>query len=454
MNGLLRIGNSEYSKTSDGVFEVPFCKLGITRFSDIPYESEIKIMQLPGNEETYNLSITAWNPGDPENSEFYLDVRISFSQKGETNDPIVIYKRDRKLRHIRNFIRGLVNSGIFDWHGDEIIIPKICLINYAKRFTRQENPIILQEVGPFVDRFKAFLEKPDIYLFLCHASEDKEFVDIFATYLDSRDVDLWYDKREIKVGDSIVNRINDGLDAASHLVVVLSKSSVKKPWVQKELSSALMKQLQDKSITIIPLLREDCKIPALLADIKYADCRENINAGFQQLVDDIFGSRDGITKKESLIRGQEKEIAMTGKVINFHSEVNKSIVGDNNQVTININKLPKKTSRNKYPEGCIGHDVIKDIYISYLIDRYHEFKEFEVGKEHMNYAIFPSNLKKKFKIGKQRTIYNVPIGRFDELAIYIQSRIDGTLLGKTNKRKGHKNYLTFEEYITANKINE
>ena len=66
-------------------------------------------------------------------------------------------------------------------------------------------------------------------LFLCHASEDKEFVDLLANYLDSRDINLWYDKREVKVGDSIVSRINHGLDAASHVVVVLSKASVQKP---------------------------------------------------------------------------------------------------------------------------------------------------------------------------------------------------------------------------------
>jgi hypothetical protein len=49
-----------------------------------------------------------------------------------------------------------------------------------------------------------------------------------------------YDKREIKAGDSIVARVSEGLGAAAHLVVVLSRASVDKPWVQRKLSSALM----------------------------------------------------------------------------------------------------------------------------------------------------------------------------------------------------------------------
>ncbi len=65
----------------------------------------------------------------------------------------------------------------------------------------------------------------------------------------------------------------------------------------------------------------------------------------------------------------------------------------------------------------------------------------------MVYAVFHSNLKKRFKIGKTRTIYNVPINRFEEMAEYIQSRIDGTRLAKINRSKQQlKNYQTFEVY--------
>ena len=119
-----------------------------------------------------------------------------------------------------------------------------------------------------------------------------------------------------------------------------------------------------------------------------------------------------------------------------------AIVGDNNNISI---KQTKKTVKQKYPEGCIGFDTIKANYIGHLIKRYNEYKEYEVGKENMNYAAFSSHLKKRYKIGPTRTLYNLPIEKFEELTIYIQTRIDKTTLAKM-KGRGHKNYSTFSEY--------
>jgi len=121
-------------------------------------------------------------------------------------------------------------------------------------------------------------------LFLCHATEDKPFVDKLAVDLDQRAMFAWYDKREIMVGDSIVEKINNGLTASDFLIAVLSPRSVSKPWVVREMSSSLMRQLGNKSIRILPLLIEACDIPPLLADLKYADFRSSYESGLAELV--------------------------------------------------------------------------------------------------------------------------------------------------------------------------
>lgn len=155
---------------------------------------------------------------------------------------------------------------------------------------------------------------------------------------------------------------------------------------------------------------------------------------------------DEVKEKKNALKTKGKSVT-SGKVVNFNALVENAVVGDNNKVTINV----KKAKKNKYPEGCVSYDVIQANYIGYLIDRYHEYKEYELGKESMNYAIFPSNLKKKFKIGRTRTIYHVPTTRFGELVLYIQSRIDRTMLAKVNKGKGQqKNYELFDEYVRSN----
>jgi 5-methylcytosine-specific restriction endonuclease McrA len=150
-------------------------------------------------------------------------------------------------------------------------------------------------------------------------------------------------------------------------------------------------------------------------------------------------------KKQEVSNQSAKKDKKMGKVINFNANVGNAVVGDNNKVTLNIKKDVKKS---KYPEGCIGSVNEKANYISYLITRYHEYKEWEVGKGNMNYAIFQSGLKKKYKLGKTRTIYHVPDPKFEELAAHIQERIDGTVLANVKRSKGQrKNYATFEEYL-------
>lgn len=148
--------------------------------------------------------------------------------------------------------------------------------------------------------------------------------------------------------------------------------------------------------------------------------------------------------KSELLKKSEEKPQTVGKVINFRAKVENAVVGDNNSVTFNV----RKQTRNKYPEGSCGYNNNKANYIGYLMGRYHEYKEYEVGKAQMNYAVFPSSIKKQFKIGKTRTVYNIPDTRFEELVEYIQTRIDRTKLAKINKGKFQfKNYETFEEYL-------
>lgn len=145
---------------------------------------------------------------------------------------------------------------------------------------------------------------------------------------------------------------------------------------------------------------------------------------------------------------QDKKVKQIAKVINVDFKAKKIVsafVGDNNTVIVKESKSTKK-GRPQYPEGCIGHDVTKANYIGYLIDRYHAYKEADVGKTNMNYAIFPSSIKRHFFIGKTRTIYNIPLEKFEEVCSFIKKRIDGTILGK-NKGKTQRNYSSFEEYI-------
>lgn len=129
--------------------------------------------------------------------------------------------------------------------------------------------------------------KKKVKLFLSHSSKDKDFVESLAVKLAKDDYLVWYDDWEIKVGDSIVQKINDGISYSDFLIVVLSGSSVNSKWVKEELNAATIKNIESKGAFILPVLLEKCEIPLLLADKKYADFTKNFEKAYHYLDDAI-----------------------------------------------------------------------------------------------------------------------------------------------------------------------
>jgi len=125
-------------------------------------------------------------------------------------------------------------------------------------------------------------------VFISHAHRDKAFVERLATDLRQAGLEVWYDAWEIKVGESIVQKINAGLQRSDYLIIILSPESVVSPWVQQELSAALMTLLSDQNIVVLPVLYRDCQIPPLLRDRRYADFRTDYQAGLRSLLE-VFG---------------------------------------------------------------------------------------------------------------------------------------------------------------------
>src|ERR1035437_3408181 len=121
-------------------------------------------------------------------------------------------------------------------------------------------------------------------IFLCHSSKDKSFVKKLATDLKTVGLDVWYDAWEIKVGDSLRQKIEDGITESSWLAVILSSNSIQSDWVNRELSAAFAYEMDLKRVFILPVIIENCPIPPLLRDKLYADFRENYQFGFNAIL--------------------------------------------------------------------------------------------------------------------------------------------------------------------------
>jgi hypothetical protein len=131
------------------------------------------------------------------------------------------------------------------------------------------------------------MKKPII--FICHSSKDKSFVRDLTKRLNGYGVETWIDELEIKIGQSIHEKINEGLGKSDFLVVVLSKASVASRWVREELNSAAsLEKLKNIGTFILPALLEKCDVPPLLLDRRYANFLDDPEAAFKELLDSIF----------------------------------------------------------------------------------------------------------------------------------------------------------------------
>ena len=101
---------------------------------------------------------------------------------------------------------------------------------------------------------------------ISHSHQDKDFVDNLATHLIKRNAHVWVDRWEIKVGESILGKVQNVIAGASAVLFVLSKASVESEWCKKELSAGLMRELEEKSTIVLPVLLEKCQIPVFLKE--------------------------------------------------------------------------------------------------------------------------------------------------------------------------------------------
>ncbi len=124
-------------------------------------------------------------------------------------------------------------------------------------------------------------------VFISYSHNDKDFVDMLAMQLVTRNVNIWLDRWELNIGDSLIDKVQEAVDGASALLVILSKSSTNSEWCKKELSSGLLRELEEKRVVVMPVLLEDCDIPIFVRGQLYADFRSNFDDGLRTVIEGI-----------------------------------------------------------------------------------------------------------------------------------------------------------------------
>ena len=110
-----------------------------------------------------------------------------------------------------------------------------------------------------------------------------------ARALMSAGIDTFFAQWEIRAGDSLRQRIDQGISDCTHFVVLLTPASIRKPWVNAELDAGFVARLADE-LRLIPLRfgLSASELPPLLRGLR-SPSLDDFESTVGELISDILG---------------------------------------------------------------------------------------------------------------------------------------------------------------------
>jgi len=143
-------------------------------------------------------------------------------------------------------------------------------------------------------------------IFISHASEDKDSVAIpLCRLLEERGLRVWVDQYQITLGDSLRQKIDEGLSKSKYGVVIISEHFFAKSWTQKELG-ALFSLDSNREKSILPVWhRVDYDFVT-----RHSPTLANIHAtttdkGLKQVSDEVLRAVSSHHEKNADINGEQ-----------------------------------------------------------------------------------------------------------------------------------------------------
>lgn len=129
-------------------------------------------------------------------------------------------------------------------------------------------------------------------VFISYHPNEKVFVNELSKELRSINITPVSTNLQQMFGDNIYDDVDKALRNCDYAILVLSEFYIKDEWMQQELFSFLMRERVKKIKFIIPVIKEDCEVPAMLKNRICANFYQvPFDQGFGQLVACLTNTR-------------------------------------------------------------------------------------------------------------------------------------------------------------------
>ncbi len=121
-------------------------------------------------------------------------------------------------------------------------------------------------------------------IFVSHAHEDNAAAQEVAHRLRDAGMGVLLDIDDVELGRSFVAFIENALSGADHCLLLWSRASAAKPWVQAEWESALVRSIAQRCAFLLCARLDDQPLPQLLAPRLAVNLFPDIERGMNQIV--------------------------------------------------------------------------------------------------------------------------------------------------------------------------
>ena len=163
-----------------------------------------------------------------------------------------------KLGRARTFILTPDESGLH-------LPSDLSGIPFLRFAPEQRDSNLIASLAPAVNMIRntivhrqMFQEPIEYYsCFLSYSAKDQIFVERLNSDLQEAGVRCWLDSQEVRIGDSIVDTIDRGIQDQDRVLLVLSSASVSSSWVKHEVAKAFEIEVKRKQSILFPLRLDD-----------------------------------------------------------------------------------------------------------------------------------------------------------------------------------------------------
>jgi len=89
--------------------------------------------------------------------------------------------------------------------------------------------------------------------FISYSTKDQEFADRLYADLQNKGVRCWFAPHDIQAGKKIHEQIDEAIRRYERLLLILSSSSMKSPWVKTEIRKARKREIEEKRRVLFPV---------------------------------------------------------------------------------------------------------------------------------------------------------------------------------------------------------